>query len=141
MCSLIAVFARDLPGADVGWIWLFNIVTFIVTDVGKIWFREAIDDSPGEIIVSDELVEFDESKTDVEKYKEKEERYYVHRRATLLPEDLEPSIEIRNAPRCFPQFQADFTDGFLLPSQRGLTLYGQTRSPPSSFRSLKGKKG
>lgn len=131
MCCLIAVFARELPGADVGWIWLFNIATFIVVDAGKVCFLEAIDNAPGEIIVSDELVEVDESKTDFAKYKEKEGRYFVHRRATLEAEDLEHSIETVNAPRFFQLSSDSFTDGYLNRRQRELSLFGQSRSPPT----------
>lgn len=127
MCSLIAVFARELPGADLGIIWVFNIGTFVFVDIGKIWFRDTINDSPGDIIDSDELVEVDDTKTDVEKFMEKEKRYSVHREALLDPEDMEPTVEVTSGRRWFGH---STVDGFLHPRHRQQRLLREAHAPP-----------
>lgn len=100
-CSLIAVYASSLSGANLAWIWLFNMGTFTLVDVGKVAFRDAIDDSPGEIIESDELVAVDETKSEVEKFQEKQQRYVVHRDSVLSLADMEHTIEIVGTSNCF----------------------------------------
>eukprot|EP00562_Extubocellulus_spinifer_P025858 CAMPEP_0178678966 /NCGR_PEP_ID=MMETSP0698-20121128/37233_1 /TAXON_ID=265572 /ORGANISM="Extubocellulus spinifer, Strain CCMP396" /LENGTH=968 /DNA_ID=CAMNT_0020323311 /DNA_START=41 /DNA_END=2947 /DNA_ORIENTATION=+ len=85
--SLVAALAYNVPGSNIGWIWLFNIVAFVVVDVGKVWFKSAINDAPGEMIVGNDLVEVEEGKTDVKKNLEKKKRYGVHVASVLSPED------------------------------------------------------
>merc|ERR1711957_1134980 len=55
---------------------------------GKIWFRRLIGDAPGEIIVSDELIEV-KLKNEVEIHEEKKQRYEVHKECVLDADDLE----------------------------------------------------
>jgi len=86
--SLIGVFGLDLSGWSLLWIWVFNIATFVVVDAGKILFRKSINDAPGDIIVSDELVIM-EPKSEVKIQVEKKERYKVHKEAVLDPADFE----------------------------------------------------
>jgi len=85
--SLVGVFALGLSGYSLLWIWIFNLLAFALVDVGKIWFRQAIGDAPGEIIASDELIEV-KPKTEVKMQQEKKERYKVHRESVLIPEDM-----------------------------------------------------
>jgi len=87
--SLVGVFALSLSGWSLLWIWIFNIISFIIIDAGKIFFRRIIDDAPGEIIATDELIQVDGSKTEVKKQLEKQERYKVHKESVLEPSDME----------------------------------------------------
>lgn len=86
--SIVGVYALELPGMSLLWIWVFNILAFVIVDLGKIWFRKAIGDAPGEIIESDELIE-PESKNEVKIQTEKKERYKVHRESVLPQADFE----------------------------------------------------
>jgi hypothetical protein len=88
-CCFIAVYASSLSGLNLLWIWLFNIGSFVVVDIGKVHFRGMIDEAPGEIIESDELVEVPEKKSDVEKFQAKQKRYHVHRDSAMDPADLD----------------------------------------------------
>lgn len=93
-CCFIAVYASGLSGLNLLWIWLFNIGSLIVVDIGKVQFRGMIGDAPGDIIESDELVSVDEKKTDVEKFQAKQKRYSVHRDSALDPADLQHSVRV-----------------------------------------------
>jgi len=86
-CSIYAYFS-SVAAWSILWIWLYNICCFIVVDVGKIWFRRLIGDAPGEIIVSDELIEV-KLKNEVEIHEEKKQRYEVHKECVLDADDLE----------------------------------------------------
>jgi H+-transporting ATPase len=88
-CTLIAVYVCGINGWSVLWIWLMNIGSLFLVDAGKIAFRKAINDAPGEIIVSDELIE-PKPLTDVQKHEEKKKRYSVHRESVVSPQDYEP---------------------------------------------------
>jgi hypothetical protein len=92
--TLIAVYGSDLSWLNVSWIWLYNFGAFIIVDLVKVSFRELINDSPGEIITSDELVEVDTTKTETKKYMEKSVRYAVHRQSQMAPADLTHTVEI-----------------------------------------------
>jgi H+-transporting ATPase len=92
--SIYAVFGAGITGMAVLWIWVFNIVSFVCVDAGKIYFRRIIGDAPGEIIVSDELIEV-EKKNEVEIHQEKKERYNVHRESIMDPADFDrPVVEV-----------------------------------------------
>jgi H+-transporting ATPase len=113
-CSFIAVDVSDLSHENLGYIWLFNIVTFILVDIGKVQFRKLIGDSPGEIIESDELVVANEAKTEIEQFQEKQKRYQVHNESTLDLSDMEHIVDSN---RCSFLFAAgDITNGFVTPS-------------------------
>jgi len=88
-CTIYVVFGRNqVSGWSVLWIWLYNIACFILVDVGKIWFRRVIGDAPGEIIVSDDLIEV-KTKNEVEKHEEKKQRYEIHKESVMDASDLE----------------------------------------------------
>lgn len=92
--SIYAVFGSGITGWAVLWIWVFNLVSFVVVDAGKIYFRRIIGDAPGDIIVSDELIEV-QKKNEVELHQEKKERYSIHREAVMDPADFErPVVEV-----------------------------------------------
>jgi len=55
-CSIAVVLCSDLSMLNLVWIWLFNLSTFIVIDIGKVQFRKLIGEAPGRIIASNELV-------------------------------------------------------------------------------------
>jgi hypothetical protein len=93
-CCFIAVFANKLSGWNLLWIWLFNIGSFVIADLGKIHFRGMIGDAPGEIIESDELVSVAEKKSDVEKFQAKQSRYGVHRDSVLDAADLQHPVRV-----------------------------------------------
>jgi len=92
--SIYAVFGSGITGWAVLWIWVFNLVSFVVVDAGKIYFRRIIGDAPGDIIVSDDLIEV-QKKNEVELHQEKKERYSIHREAVMDPADFErPVVEV-----------------------------------------------
>jgi H+-transporting ATPase len=93
--ALIAVFSKKLSPANMGYIILYNIGVFIVADVLKVWFRDIINDKPGEIIESDELIKVEEPKSETVKHMEKQMRYIVHRESVLQPSDVAHQIEMR----------------------------------------------
>jgi H+-transporting ATPase len=76
--SLVAGLAQDLPGSNVGWIWLFNICAFILVDLVKVWFKGVINDSPGDVIEGDGLMAVEKDVSEVKKQMEKKKRYVVH---------------------------------------------------------------
>jgi magnesium-transporting ATPase (P-type) len=93
-CCFIAVYASNLSGLNLLWIWLFNIGSFVIVDIGKVHFRGMIGDAPGEIIESDDLVSVVEKKTDMEKFQAKQQRYSVHREAARDPADLQHYVRV-----------------------------------------------
>merc|ERR1712146_490376 len=78
----VAHYVMNVSGMSILWIWVFNICSFILVDVGKIYFRRMIGDAPGEIIASDELVEV-KTKNEVEIHEEKKQRYEVHTESVM----------------------------------------------------------
>lgn len=94
IATIVAHFALDLSGWGILWIWLYNIVSFVLVDAGKIWFRQMIDDAPGEIIATDELIEV-KKQTEVQQHQEKRKRYSVHQKSALEPSDfLHESVKV-----------------------------------------------
>lgn len=93
-CTLFAYFALDVSGWSILYIWCMNIGSFFFVDLGKIWFRRLIGDAPGEIIVSDELIEV-KPLNEVEKQQEKRERYSVHKESVVDISDMNrPQVEV-----------------------------------------------
>eukprot|EP00574_Skeletonema_japonicum_P004772 CAMPEP_0201727138 /NCGR_PEP_ID=MMETSP0593-20130828/11321_1 /ASSEMBLY_ACC=CAM_ASM_000672 /TAXON_ID=267983 /ORGANISM="Skeletonema japonicum, Strain CCMP2506" /LENGTH=72 /DNA_ID=CAMNT_0048218829 /DNA_START=39 /DNA_END=253 /DNA_ORIENTATION=+ len=45
-----------VPGADIGWIILFNVGAFLLVDLMKLLFRKMIGEEPGDVIANDELL-------------------------------------------------------------------------------------
>jgi magnesium-transporting ATPase (P-type) len=93
-CCFIAVFASQLSPRNLLWIWLFNIGSFIIADIGKVQFRGMIGDAPGEIIESDELVSVVAKESDMEKFQDKQKRYVVHRDAAMDPADFQHCVRV-----------------------------------------------
>jgi hypothetical protein len=55
ICSFIAVYYSELSIINLLWIWLYNIFTFILIDIGKVQFlNKLIGDTPDEIIQTDD---------------------------------------------------------------------------------------
>jgi hypothetical protein len=94
--SFIAVYASDLHWLSVAWIALFNLGMLVISDLLKIWVRGLLDDSPGDVITSDELLEVAPiEKTDIEKHMRKKLRYVVHSESVLPVEDRQHMVRIR----------------------------------------------
>jgi len=92
--TIVAHFALNVDGWSILWIWVFNLVSFVLVDIGKIWFRRVIGDPPGEIIESDELIEV-KAKNEVEIHEEKKQRYEVHKESILDPSEFDhPEVDI-----------------------------------------------
>jgi uncharacterized protein YfbU (UPF0304 family) len=60
----------DLSWDTVGWIWLYKNAGFVIVDIAEHRFKDMIDDSPEEIIETDELFHFDKEKTETKKFVE-----------------------------------------------------------------------
>ena len=126
-CCFIAVYASSLSGLNLLWIWLFNIGSFVVVDIGKVHFRAMIGEAPGEIIESDELVEVTKKENDVEKFQAKQKRYHVHRESALDPADLEHCIKIGGRASIFDM--RDSLHGSLRFNQPGARLQYLNANP------------
>lgn len=119
--TIVAVLYNQLPGDAVAWIWVFNIIVFVIIDLIKVPFREVIDDTPGDVIASDELIKA-KPQTETEKHMEKGLRNIVHRRSTQPVAEMEHQVEIvqenRGIRRVVSAFghvrQTNVTDGFSL---------------------------
>ena len=128
-CSFIAVYALDLPAANLGWIWLWNVGVFVVVDFGKVPFREMIGDSFGETIDSDELIEVETKKSDMSMHREKNVRYAVHKESRLNPSDLQHLVQVRS--RQFSDLQGMFLDGIIQQNRYGTYLLQTSNTTPT----------
>lgn len=144
--SLVANLAADVAGSNVGWIWLFNAIAFVIVDVGKVWFKEVIGESPGEIIATDDLIEITEPVTEARKHMEKKKRFLVHTQSVVLPEDRQHSIEITDVKKGFikgvvSQFTelrpVEFSDGFINKANIRVPLAKPHDSRSGSFGSFR----
>jgi vacuolar-type H+-ATPase subunit I/STV1 len=105
--SLIASLSYDVPGSNIGWVWLMNAVDFVIVDAAKVLFKRIIRDAPGPIIVGDGLVEVEE-KTEAKIYMEKQKRYKTHSESVLAWEDRYHNVEVVDAKKsCFSRFFGD----------------------------------
>merc|ERR1711862_613476 len=50
-------FGTGVSGLNILYIIIWNLVAFVILDLGKVLFRHLIGDGAGEIIASDELIE------------------------------------------------------------------------------------
>ena len=108
--TIIAVMAMGVDGEEVIWIWLFNLIIFVFIDFGKVFFKVLIRDSAAEVIMSDELVEVGEPKSEAIKTVEKRVRYIGHRDAARSPSDLGHMVIVSNkASGAFSQVISSFT--------------------------------
>lgn len=142
--AFIAVYASDLRWANVGWIALLNLGMLVIVDLLKIWVRWTIDDIPGEVISTDELLEVPPiEKTEVQKHMEKKMRYVVHNESILPPEDRQHVVRTRR--RAVSGLDGFFSDirgsvlneGFISKSQEKRLIAGmsQDRAPRYKQRS------
>ncbi|KAG7367337.1 hypothetical protein IV203_030008 [Nitzschia inconspicua] len=69
-----------------------------------------INDAPGGIIESDDLVSVAEKKTEIKKFQAKQQRYGVHRDSALDPADLKHSIRVGSRSSIF-DLRDSLTDG------------------------------
>jgi ABC-type bacteriocin/lantibiotic exporter with double-glycine peptidase domain len=91
--SFIAVYASDLHWLSVAWIALFDLGMLVISDLLKIWVHGLIDDSPGDVITSDELLEVAPiEKTDIETHMKKKLRYVVYSESVLPVEDRQHPV-------------------------------------------------
>ncbi|KAL3925327.1 MAG: hypothetical protein SGILL_000484 [Bacillariaceae sp.] len=127
-CSFLAVYYTGLSWTNLGYVWVFNIGTFIVTDIGKVVFRNLIGDAPGAIIESDELVVVNEEKTELEQFQEKKMRYEVHRDSTLQLSDLDHVYDSSRG-SLFDVTGTDITNGFVAKQQT-------RRNPPNRMKTV-----
>lgn len=84
-----------LHGANLGYIALFNLGSFIIVDLLKIQFRKMIGEAPGDIITSDELIE-PPARTETQKQVNKGMRQHAQRDAVLDIEDRDRVYEVRD---------------------------------------------
>ena len=84
-----------VPGADIGWIILFNVGAFLVVDLMKIQFRKMIGEEPGDVIANDELLT-PKTRTETEKTLKKGERYRTHRESIVSPADRSHVVMVKS---------------------------------------------
>ena len=102
--ALIAVLASDLKVSNMGYIIAYNVGIFILVDLAKVQFRNLIHEDPGEPILTDDLIPV-EVKTETARFTEKQQRYRIHKEASLTAEEVAHQVHIR---------QDSFFDGFFL---------------------------
>lgn len=83
-----------LHGANLGFIILFNVGTFIVVDVLKIQFRKMIGEEPGDVIANDELLT-PKTRTETQKTAAKGQRYRCHRASIVGELDRSHVVEVK----------------------------------------------
>jgi len=84
-----------VPGADIGWIILFNVGAFLLVDLMKLLFRKMIGEEPGDVIANDELL-VPTSRTETQKTVEKGRRYRAHRESIVSVADRSHCVEVKS---------------------------------------------
>jgi len=84
-----------VPGADIGWIILFNVGAFLLVDLMKLLFRKIIREEPGDVIANDELL-VPTSRTETQKTVEKGRRYRAHRESIVSVADRSHCVEVKS---------------------------------------------
>eukprot|EP00577_Skeletonema_sp_RCC1716_P002472 CAMPEP_0113382606 /NCGR_PEP_ID=MMETSP0013_2-20120614/5931_1 /TAXON_ID=2843 ORGANISM="Skeletonema costatum, Strain 1716" /NCGR_SAMPLE_ID=MMETSP0013_2 /ASSEMBLY_ACC=CAM_ASM_000158 /LENGTH=960 /DNA_ID=CAMNT_0000265123 /DNA_START=46 /DNA_END=2928 /DNA_ORIENTATION=+ /assembly_acc=CAM_ASM_000158 len=84
-----------LHGANLGFIILFNVASFIVVDLMKLQFRKMIGEEPGDVIDNDELLT-PKTRTETQKTVEKGERYRTHRESIVGEADRCHCVEVKS---------------------------------------------
>eukprot|EP00567_Pseudictyota_dubia_P001923 CAMPEP_0197465098 /NCGR_PEP_ID=MMETSP1175-20131217/64363_1 /TAXON_ID=1003142 /ORGANISM="Triceratium dubium, Strain CCMP147" /LENGTH=965 /DNA_ID=CAMNT_0043001103 /DNA_START=460 /DNA_END=3357 /DNA_ORIENTATION=+ len=104
--SLVASLSYEVSGSNIGWVWLMNVVAFVVVDAAKVLFKsEIINDASGEIIVGDGLIEAEKDMTEAKMHMKKRKRYGVHVEAIVPPEDRYHNVEVVETKKsCFGHF-------------------------------------
>jgi H+-transporting ATPase len=92
--AIIAIYGSSLSPVNMGIIVGVNFAMLFFVDALKMWFRQLIDDVPGDVIETDELIPVDVKKSETEKVLEKKQRYQVHRASVMSKEDMEHKVEI-----------------------------------------------
>jgi len=134
IAAIIAVYGSQLHGDNMGIIVGFNIGLTLFVDIGKIPFRKAIDDEPGEVIATDDLIPVDVKKNETTLHMEKKKRYVMHRASVMPPKDLEHEVEIINERRGFFAFLSELrptsiSTGFI---NKKKPFFGGPTAPASS---------
>jgi magnesium-transporting ATPase (P-type) len=116
--AFIAVYASDLAWFNVLWIVLFNVGALMLLDLLKIYFLRLMNESPGEVIETDELLEAKPllEMTETQKQLEKQMRYVVHNESVLPPEDRKHVVQVRRksvTDAFFDLSPTPITDGFV----------------------------
>jgi H+-transporting ATPase len=132
--AFIAVYSSGLHGMNVLFIVLFNLAALMVVDILKIFFRKLLNDAPGDVIETDDLLEAAPlKKTETEKHLEKQLRYVVHRESVLAPEDRQHVVQVRETATSgletiFDMSPTTITDGYvnrnLTQRQKALETHG-----------------
>lgn len=100
VAAIIAIFANNLTPANMGIIIGVNVGILVFVDLLKIWFRKLINDEPGDVIESDDLIPVDAVKTETEKQMEKNMRYRVHKDSIVNDKDRRRNIQIVDRTGC-----------------------------------------
>ena len=96
--ALIACFGFGLSADMMGYTTIMNLGMLLVVDALKILFRRLINDEPGEVIDSDELIQQVEH-TDCDRSIQKKLRYIVHDESKLEEEETLHQIIVREKTR------------------------------------------
>lgn len=136
--GIIAYFLSQLSLDNMGYIVAFNAALFFVYDGLKIWFRQLIKETPGDIIENDDLIPFDEKKPESVKYLEKEARYVVHRASVLSAEDLQHQVEIVDEKKGFGRFFSELrptsiSTGYIRKQKAGMDIISRGQLSSASF--------
>ena len=109
--TIIAVMAMGVDGQEVIWLWLFNLIMFVLIDFGKVVFKNIIHDAAAEVITSDELVEVgDKPKSEATKNIEKRMRYIGHKKAARSPSGMAHTVFVSDVGSgAFSQVLSSFT--------------------------------
>lgn len=97
--ALIACLGFGLSADMMGYVTLMNLGMLLVVDAFKIIFRRFINDEPGEVIDSDELIQQQVECTDCDRGLQKKLRYIVHDKSKLEDEETSHQIVVREKTR------------------------------------------
>lgn len=82
--AIIAIFSSELSVDSMGYIVLYNLGAFFLVDLLKVPFRSLINEDPGEMINSDDLIS-PEMTNETTQYVKKQLRYEIHKEASQTP--------------------------------------------------------
>ncbi len=116
-CLLARFYSEYLvSGSTIGWLWLFNVVVFIVVDVLKVALKAVIGDRAGETIKDSELlaVEAQGETSEARQQLQKALRYQVHRESVLSEDERSHSIIVTDrSNRIKTLSNLSWNDGFV----------------------------
>ena len=126
-----------VSGANIGYIIIFNVGTFLIVDLLKLQFRKMIGEHVGQVIETDELIQ-PKARTDAQKTAAKSKRYRTHRQSIVSVEDVSHVVEMKQKSGLPPFFSLGgdilFDNGF------GGGLSNVTTSFTSKMRQMSGGK-